>query len=246
MLLSVWAHSGRPTTRARFGVLLALFLAHTLFLWMFFAAAALEQMADMGRISESKGADTREVAYAFAAQWRHGMTDGWLLYMPGFFVTAIITWFWCVTRTVPRLLAEGVATIALATVAAVLSSPAGAARVIEAFQLKTGLECQGALPGAPTVAVLLGLFTLISWKVFIVAGQRAVANRSFRPMLLPLVLGVGLAASRPVTVGDFTSFWAQRVLQGDPVAITSAILAIVSGVFLVRRQLRASVPSPAE
>jgi hypothetical protein len=97
------------------------------------------------------------------------------------------------------------------------------------------------------VAVLIGLYTLLSWKVFIVAGQRAVANRSFRPMLLPLLLGIGLAAARPVTVGDFTSFWVRGVLQGDVVAISSAVFALAAGTFLIRSQLRSTrVPSTAE
>lgn len=130
--------------------------------------------------------------------------------------------------------------MSLATLTALLLSRVGATHVIEAFQQKTGFEAQGFLPGPPPVAILLGIYTLISWKVFVVACQRAVARKSFRPLLLPLVLAIGLAVARPVTVGDFTSFWAQRVLQGDPVAISSAVFAFIAGAFMVRWQLRSA------
>ena len=56
---------------------------------MFFAAATLEQTAELGWISAPPGRDARAVAYEFAARWRHGMAGNSPLYMPGFFAVAI-------------------------------------------------------------------------------------------------------------------------------------------------------------
>src|SRR5687768_10596337 len=81
--------------------------ACTFFLWMFSAAATLEHTAELGGISASTGRDAHAIAYEFAARWRHGMAGNSPLYMPGFFVVAIATWFWCAGKNLMRTLVEG-------------------------------------------------------------------------------------------------------------------------------------------
>ena len=72
--------------------LVALFFSQTLFLWMFYAAEGLEQMAKAGSVVASPPVNAVEVTYRYAADWRHGMAGGSPLYMPGFFAAAITTW----------------------------------------------------------------------------------------------------------------------------------------------------------
>jgi hypothetical protein len=223
-------------------LLLLLFAAHTLFLWMFIASEGLEQMAEADRISGPQGFDVRAAAYDFAARWRHGMSGRWLLYMPGFFVTAIATWFWSTGRTFRGLLMEAIIIMTLALLGAELLAPAGTAYIVEEFQSQTGLKCHGVSPGSSIVGMAAGLYTLVTWSVFIIASQRALARRSLKPMWVPAVLGLGLGLVREMTVDDFTGLWAQRVLHKDGVAIFSLLLIPILAAFLVWCQLRSDSP----
>jgi len=57
-----------------------------------FIAVGLERLAELGQIVGPEGVNVRATAFDFAARWRHGMMEGWPLYMPCFFVTAIALW----------------------------------------------------------------------------------------------------------------------------------------------------------
>ncbi len=208
-------------------LLLLLFVSHAFFLWMFLASEGLEQLADAYRITGGQGGqdtDTRALAYQFAAQWRHGMTGGWPLYMPGFFATAIATWFWSAGKTIRRLIAEAIVIMILASLTARLLAPAGTSHIVEAFLRQTGFQREGSLLGSTIAGFSAGLYTLITWSTFIIAGQRALARRSFKPFWLPAILCIVLAMVRTMTVDDFTSYWADRVVEGDGVAIFSLLL----------------------
>jgi hypothetical protein len=221
---------------------LRLLAALALFQWMFLASECLERLADAGAVSGAAPA-ARDAAYAFAAEWRHGMAGGCPLYMPGFFATAAAVWFWARGRPARALLLEGGAALLLATAAAAVLAPYGAAWVVEAFERRTGFAC-GVGPYAPTaLGGALGAYTLVTWASFIIAGQRALARMSLRPFWVPFALNAVLAVVRPVTVGDFTSLWWARALDGDPVAVLS--LAAVPGLaaFFAWDQLAARGPA---
>jgi hypothetical protein len=205
-------------------MLFALCAAQTLFLWMFFVAGGLERLAELGHIIGPAGMNVKAVTFDFAARWRHGMAGGSPLYMPGFFVTAAVLWRRAAGLRLPRVLAECVVTGALAVIAAWLLAPGGASLAMESFHLETGLRCAEDWPGVSGRVLGQGVFTLISWNTFVLTSQLAVIRKSFRPLWIPAALGVALMAIRPVTVGDFTSLWAQRVWQGNLVAILSALL----------------------
>jgi putative ABC transport system permease protein len=196
----------------------AVLASQALFLWMFFAAGGLERIADA-----TGATDAQAAAYAFASDWRHGMAGGSPLYMPGFFATAVATWFWARRLSTPALLARCAMLMPLAALAAHLAAPPGIAHVVAAFERATGIAYE-APTGPGVVRVAQGLYTLITWTAFVVAGHRALVGRSLRPFWVPAALSVGLALGRPVTVGDFTSLWAERVAAGDVVAIVSFAL----------------------
>jgi hypothetical protein len=223
--------------------LLLLFAAHTFFLWMFLASETLERIADANLISQHEGIDGKSAAYEFAAKWRHGMSGGWPLYMPGFFVSAIVTWFWSSGQTLRRLIAQAITVASVATLTAWLLSPLGSARVVAAFQNQTGFQCEGTLLGPSVTGASAGLYTLATWSVFVVASERALANRSFRPFLLPLILSIVLGLVRPMTLDDLTILWRQRVVQGDEVAIISLLLIPIVAVFLVLHRLGRRKPA---
>jgi putative ABC transport system permease protein len=191
----------------------AVLASQALFLWMFFAAGGLEHAADMSALDPS-------AAYAFASRWRHGMAGGSPLYMPGFFATAIVTWYWTGRLSTRVLMVRCAALMALATLLAILAAPSGIALVVESFERVTGIALQ-APTGPGAVRVAQGLYTLINWTSFVVAGHRALAGRTLKPFWVPALLSVGLALGRPITVGDFTGFWTERVAAGDAVAIVS-------------------------
>jgi hypothetical protein len=205
-------------------LLLALFTAQVFFLWMFFVAGGLERLAELDHISGAAGVNVKATAFAFAARWRHGMTDGWVLYMPGFFVTATTLWCRAIGRGLRPLLIECAVTGVLAVIVAWLLAPCGVSLVRDAFHAQTGLRCAEDWPGIAGRVVVQGAFTLINWNSFVLTSQLAILQKSLRPLLLPAALSVVLVLLRPFTVGDFLSLWGQRIWQGNLVAIFSALL----------------------
>lgn len=212
---------------------LGLFLSQIFFLWMFFTAGGLERLAELNLISGAPEAEAKRLAFEFAAQWRHGMTNGWWLYMPGFCATAVAVWFWVYGLTWQKMIAEFAMTILLAVIAALLLSPYSTGFVVASFQLQTGLRCNGSVSLVAPRVIGQGLFTLLNWGSFIAVCQICLVKKTLRPLLLPAVLSVILLFIRPFTVGDFTSFWWQQIRQGDVVAIFSAaLIPILSALFL--------------
>jgi hypothetical protein len=221
-------------------MLFALFSAQTLFLWMFFVAGGLERLAELGHIIGPASMNVKATAFDFAARWRHGMAGGWPLYMPGFFVTAVALWRRAVGLNLRRVVAECAVTGALAVIAAWLLAPGGANLALDSFHAETGLRCAGDWPGVAGRVVGQGVLTLISWNSFVLTSQLAIIRKSFRPLVVPTALSIVLILIRPFTVNDFTSLWRQRVWQGDPVAVLSALLIPLLSLLLVRILLRSS------
>jgi hypothetical protein len=205
-------------------MLFALFAAQTFFLWMFFVAGGLERLAELGQVVGPQGVNVRSTVFDFAARWRHGMTADWPLYMPGFFVTAIVLWRRAIGLSLRPIVVECAVTGMLAIVIAWLLSIASARLILDAFHAQTDLRVVGIWPVITIRVIGQGLFTLISWNSFVLASQFAIIHKSFKPLLIPAALSIVLVLIRPFTVGDFTSLWVQRSFEGDGVAIFSALL----------------------
>lgn len=227
-------------------MLVALFATQTFFLWMFFVAGGLERLAELDQVVGPASVNVKATVFEFAARWRHGMTDGWPLYMPGFFVTAVVLWRRVIGLTIRRIVAECVATGALALIVAWPLSLAGSGLILDAFHAQTGLRCAGSWPGITSRVIGQGIFTLINWNSFVLACQYAIIRQSVLPLLVPAALSVVLALIRPITVGDFTNLWRQRIVEGDSVAIFSALLiplmsALLLWMLLYLRKSRSQV-----
>lgn len=208
--------------------------AEALFLWMFLAADPLEQLAAAGAFGSD--ADAIERAFAFAAAWRHGMSGNSPLYMPGFFAVAVAAWIWS-EQLRARDAVGYAAAFAAAFFIARLAAPSGAAVVHAAYQAVTGSGTALALPFPRSGAVIAGTYTLITWSAFVIGCRLAIERRSFLPILPTPVLTAGLILLRPWTVDDFTTTWWERSLEGDPVAIASALMIPAVAAGLAGREL---------
>jgi len=213
-------------------------LACTFFLWMFFAAATLEQTAEVGGISASPGRDAHEVAYEFAAKWRHGMAGNSPLYMPGFFAVAIAGWFWCAGKSLSRMLGEGLPLLGAAAVCAALLAPYAAPRILSDFVAQEGFNVSHASSSGTWIASAQGVYSLLTWSSGIIASRWSLRLRSPKPLLVPLALNLVLAFARPWTVADFTSRWFRQTLDCEPAAVISFLLVPTISAFLVWVELR--------
>ena len=200
--------------------LAALLAADVFFLWMFLAAAPLEQMAEAGGLIPDERS-TRDSAYAFAASWRHGMSGNSPLYMPGFFALALAVWFWVRPAGLSRLLVERMASLGAATALAWLLGPVGARSAVTSFGESTHTFFIGAVPRASIEAVAAGAYTAVAWTAFVAGSRLALARRSLVYLLPVPVLTIGLGVVRPWTVDDFASFWIAQSAKGDAVATLS-------------------------
>jgi hypothetical protein len=214
----------RPLSRAavrRLAAWTTVVAAQALFLWMFFAAAPLEQLAASGAIGASDA--IRGDAFSFAAAWRHGMASNSPLYMPGFFAVAWASWTFATfaRRRDVSLFAFG---LAMGVGLALAFAPAGADRVIASYSAHSGIRFSGSVPLPSGVAIFSGVYTLLTWTAFVIGSRATLARRSLRPLLPVPFLTVVLVLVRPWTVDDFTSIWWQRVRDGQLVAIASVLL----------------------
>ena len=214
--------------------------ACTLFLWMFFAAAALERTADLGGISAPPGRDARAVAYEFAAKWRHGMAGNSPLYMPGFFAAAVAIWFWCAGKSLPRILGEGFVLVSAASLFAAALAPVATPHILKGFVEQEGVAVSYSTSSWTWVASAQGVYSLLTWGTFIIALRLSVKLRTPRPLLVPLILNVVLALVRPWTVADFTSLWVHQALNGESTAVLSFLLVPAAAGFIAWAELRSS------
>lgn len=213
-------------------------VACTFFLWMFFAAATLEQTAEVGGISASPGRDAHAVAYEFAAKWRHGMAGNSPLYMPGFFAVAVASWFWCAGKSLTRILAEGLSLLGAAAVCAALLAPYAAPRILSDFVAQEGFSVSHAALSGTWLASAQGVYSLLTWSTGVIASRWSIRLRSLKPLLIPLGLNLVLAFVRPWTVADFTSRWLRQALDGEPAAVISFLLVPMISGFLAWVELR--------
>ena len=213
-------------------------LACVFFLWMFFTAATLEHTADLGWIYPSPGRDARAVAFDFAARWRHGMAGNSPIYMPGFFAVAIATWFWSAGKSLRRTIAEGLVLLGAAALCATLLAPYTAPLILSDFVEQEGLNVSRASSAGTWIAWAQGVYSLLTWSTLIIATRWSIKLKSFKPLLVPLILNLILAFVRPWTVADFTSQWVTQALNGEPVAVISFLLIPIISGFMVWVELK--------
>ncbi len=220
-------------------------LACVFFLWMFFAAATLEHTAELGWITPSPGRDARAVAYEFAARWRHGMAGNSPIYMPGFFAVAIAIWFWCAEKTLLRTVTEGLLLLGAAAVCASVIAPYTAPRILSDFVAQEGFSVSRASSSGTWIAWAQGVYSLLTWSTVIIASRWSIKLKSFKPLLIPLILNLVLALVRPWTVADFTSQWVRQARDGEPFAVISFLLIPIISGFMAWVELRPTQRSTA-
>jgi hypothetical protein len=81
-----------------------------------------------------------------------------------------------------------------------------------------------------------GLYTAVTWITTVVACCRALARRSFMPLLVVPPMAVALALIRPWTVDDFVALWITHAMRGDVTALVSVIAIPVVGWTMVRSE----------
>jgi hypothetical protein len=199
---------------------------------MFLAADSLEQLAASGAFGSAH--DT-QAAFAFAASWRHGMAGNSPVYMPGFSAVAAATWIWAENARTDQVVRYMTALLAACAIAGV-TSPAGAALVVAAFEEEAGSAAGQPLPFADPRALGIGVYTLLTWTAFVVGCRLALHRKTFVPLIVAVPLTAGLVALRPWTVDDFTTIWWHRLAEGDMVAVASTVMVPTLAAYLYRRR----------
>ncbi len=211
--------------------------AQAFFLWMFFSTQGLERLADAGACSGGAAATVRITAYRYAAEWRHGLSGGWPVYVPGFFIAAAVTWFWSFGRSVRKLAPECAAVMTVATVAALAASPAGLRAVLLSFSVDQGIACRGRVPPPEAAPVAIAVYTLVAWIILVLSCHRALWRRKYWPLVFPVIADAVLIAVRPFTFGDLMTTWFNRAKQGEPIALASFALIPAISLVMVWGQL---------
>ena len=217
--------------------------ANVYFLWMFLAVAPIEHIADSGGFTGV----SRDVAYRFAADWRHGMAGNSWLYMPGFFAVAIAAWLQAATASLRRFARDQAVALAIAAPAAIVAASIAAPAVLAGFLDSVHGSSALTAPAVSPRALRDGIYTAFVWAIFVAGTRHAFAGRSLWPLAPAALLTIGLALMRPWTVGDFTTLWADRLRQGDVVAWISVLAIPGVGTAFVWIARRSSArPEPAQ
>ena len=204
---------------------LALWSAATVFLWMFLASDGVARTVADGRVIGLESRSRQRVA-EFADNWRHGLV-GSPVFVPGFLLTTAAVAL-CDRRRSMRAL--GAMVISALVVALATAWPLGhvgthyVARVVHA---KAGIDVGGPLASGGR-GVFAAMATFVVFAVLVVTCRHCVRVREWRPLAIPALCYVGLAALRGggVKFGHLTSIWASRAWDGDATAIVSTIAVI--------------------
>lgn len=227
-----------PDRWVRAATLVLLTAGDLAFLWMFLSTDPLLQLA----ADAPEPAGMADRARGFAADWRHGMAGNSWVYMPGFFVTAAALWLHA--RRAPPRHGTGERLLAgfVALVCAFAGAMPGSCLVARSFVDSTGVALAAPIPAPSAAGAFIGLYTLATWSVFVLACRQALVHRALRPFVAPAILSGGLAVLRPWTVDDFLSHWAAGVSTGNTVAILSLSLVFVLAALLAAADSRSAKP----
>jgi hypothetical protein len=135
-----------------------------------------------------------------------------------------------------------VAAFAVAYAGAVVGSPT----VVQAFGAVHAGEFAQAMPLPSAGAAFSGVYTLVTWLVFVLACREALVRRTLRPFVPVTILTAGLAVIRPWTVDDFTSQWAAGIRSADAPALASLALVFAVAALLAASERGSAKPQPCE
>jgi hypothetical protein len=158
------------------------------------------------------------------------------LYMPGFFAVAAASWLF--VEKAPGNLRALAAGLIAASVLAAAAAPFGSVLVVSSFMGQHNLQGDFRAEAVSSRAIATGLYTLVTWTVFVLGSRAALGRRTLLPLLpVPLLTAV-LAAARPWTVDEFTAVWWRRIGEADVYALGSAAAVPLLAYRLVRRTPR--------
>jgi hypothetical protein len=208
----------------------ALWLAASLFLWMFLASDGVARTVDAS--TSDLDAEARRRAAQFADDWRHGLV-GSPLFVPGFLVTAVAVTMCDRQRSLRQLGAMGAAAIALGLGVAWVLAPEGTDYVTTAVEHDTGITVAEPFQRGG-IGVLAAMATFIVFALLVITCRRCARDGRLKPLAIPAIAYMALAALRGggVQFGTLCSIWSRRLWNLDPVAIasTAASLGVASTV----------------
>jgi hypothetical protein len=204
---------------------LALWFAATVFLWMFLASDGVARtVAD----EQTIGGDsrTRQRVADFADNWRHGLV-GSPVFVPGFLLTTAAVALCHRRRPVRTLAAMLGSAMVIGLATAWPLGRVGTEYVAAVVHAKQGIAIAGPLASGGR-GVFAALATFAIFAVLVVTCRHCVRVRDWRPLAIPALGYVGLAALRGggVKFGHLSSIWASRVWDGDATAIVSTIVVV--------------------
>jgi hypothetical protein len=222
---------------------LTLWMAATVFLWMFLASDGVART--VAHDEAGLGPRSRQRVAEFADNWRHGLV-GSPVFVPGFLLTTVAVALCDRRRSVRRMAVMLVTAIACALAAAWPLGRLGTRHVASAVRAEAGIAIAGPLASGGR-GVFAAMATFAVFAVLVVTCRHCVRARDWRPLAIPAVAYVGLAALRGggVKFGVLSSIWARRAWDGDTTAIVSTIVVIALAVIvLVDAKTSSARPAP--
>jgi hypothetical protein len=211
---------------------LTLWLAATLFIWMFLASDGVARtVADDDAIGLT--ARSRQRVAEFADNWRHGLV-GSPVFVPGFLLTTAAVALCDRRRSVRTVAAMVTSAIVLGLAAAWPIGRVGTEYVAGAANDSVGISLTGPLANGGR-GVFAAMATFVVFAALVVTSRYCVRVRDVRPLAIPAVAYVGLAGLRGggVQFGELSSIWASRAWNGDTTAIISTAVVIVMTVVVL-------------
>jgi hypothetical protein len=210
---------------------LLVFVADGFFLWMYLASRAIERSVESAH--PLAPAEVIAVAEEWGYLWRHGMTPGWPVYIPGFFAVGFAVGLWSRGRRAAGVLPGALALLAAACVSAWVVVALTRQVVAGSFEGYSGEQLAWNLRPPPVVPAAVGCLTLVCWSMLVISAQAAVAARNIVPLLLPFGLYFGLAMLRPGDLGELARPWVAGLIDRDPAALVSTLLVVLLGAVIV-------------
>jgi hypothetical protein len=204
---------------------LALWFAATVFVWMFLSSDGVARtVADEQAIGVD--ARSRQRVAEFADNWRHGLV-GSPVFVPGFLLTTAAVAVCHRRRPMRTVAAMVVSAIVIGLATAWPLGRVGTEYVAAVVHAKLGITVAGPLASGGR-GVFAAMATFAIFAVLVVTCRHCVHVRDWRPLAIPTLGYLGLAALRGggVKFGHLSSIWASRAWNGDATAIVSTMVVI--------------------
>jgi hypothetical protein len=204
---------------------LALWSAATVFLWMFLASDGVARTVADGQAIGLESRSRQRVA-DFADNWRHGLV-GSPVFVPGFLLTTAAVALCDRRRSVRTIGAMVISAIVIGLATAWPLGQLGTHYVARVTHAKAGIAVAGPFASGGR-GVFAAMATFAVFAVLVVTCRHCVRVRDWRPLAIPALGYVGLAALRGggVKFGHLSSIWTSRAWDGDATAIASTIVLI--------------------